>query len=70
MLKRERLPDSPLAQVGADEASRRAAVSSTRAALVTGLLGIGALLALWINNATARAALTTGRAPNEPSSRC
>ncbi len=55
-------PDSPLAQVIADEASRRAAVSATRAALVTGLLGVGALLALWINNATARAALTNARA--------
>ena len=51
-------PDSPLAQVVADEASRRAAVSATRTALVTGLLGVVALLALWINNATARAALT------------
>ena len=56
-------PDSPLAQVVvADEASRRAAVSATRGALVTGLLGVGALLALWINNATARAALTNARA--------
>jgi pentapeptide repeat protein len=55
-------PESPLAQVVADEASRRAAVSATRAALVTGLLGVGALLALWINNATARAALTNARA--------
>jgi hypothetical protein len=54
-------PDSPLAQVVADEASRPA-ISATRTALVTGLLGIGALLALWINNATARAALTNAEA--------
>jgi hypothetical protein len=55
-------PDSPLAQLVADEASRRAAISATRTALVTGLLGVGALLALYINNTTARAALGNAEA--------
>ncbi len=55
-------PGDALAQRVADEASRRTTVSATRAAIATAVLGVGALLAVWINNANARAAIINARA--------
>lgn len=57
---------APLTSVGgavvADEASRRTAVGTTRTGIVTGFLGLGALLGLVINNTSARAAIASAEA--------
>lgn len=56
------LAPSAGASAVADEASRRAAVGATRTAIVTGFLGLGALIGFAINNISARAALAGAEA--------